>query len=212
MDPKQNVLGAALRVFARHGFRKSSMSMVAAEANVTRQAVYHHFTSKEALFEALVDQLQSKALADARRFGEAESNSALSSTLFRTLIAYHQSLVAHVSNSPYMAELLEESSRHCADTVATHARKLEELVTKLVKTEVRNGRCQLKHELSEKEFIRLVLVASKGVKVTYAHAGAKAHSSALRQMIEIVCDGSMEREQVYQIQNQKIIMAGRSKQ
>lgn len=212
MDPKANVLDAASRVFARHGFRKTSMSMVADEAALSRQAIYHHYASKEALFAALVDQLHMSALERARLAGSKVDVQEIHQPLFAALDAYHHSLVATVARSPFVTELLEESARHCGDVVAAHARKLEELLLGLVKAAVRDGHARLKQGLSEKELVRLVLVASKGVKLAYAQAGAKAYSPALRQMIEVVCDGSVARTQVYQLKKQTKITAGRSKQ
>jgi AcrR family transcriptional regulator len=45
---------AALGVFLRWGFRKASMDEVAQAAGVSRQALYLHFATKEALFRAAV--------------------------------------------------------------------------------------------------------------------------------------------------------------
>ena len=48
MTPQDRILDAAMRVFRRHGLRRSSIEQVAEAAGLTRQAVYHHFLSKEA--------------------------------------------------------------------------------------------------------------------------------------------------------------------
>jgi AcrR family transcriptional regulator len=63
--PQDRILDAAMRVFRRHGFRRSSIEQTAEEAGLTRQALYHHFPSKEALFRAIsvmtaTDQLSQK--------------------------------------------------------------------------------------------------------------------------------------------------------
>ena len=50
-------MSAAENLFARFGFQRASMSQIAEEAGLTRQALYHHYTSKEALFRAVVEQL-----------------------------------------------------------------------------------------------------------------------------------------------------------
>lgn len=50
-----------MEVFAQFGFRHASMDQVAQEAGLTRQAVYHHFVSKEALFRAAVEALHQGA-------------------------------------------------------------------------------------------------------------------------------------------------------
>lgn len=49
------LLEAATELFAARGYPGTSLEDVAAAANVTRGAVYHHFAGKQALFEAVLD-------------------------------------------------------------------------------------------------------------------------------------------------------------
>src|SRR6516162_11954253 len=60
--PQDRILDAAMRVFRRHGFRRSSIEQAAEEAGLTRQALYHHFASKEALFRAVIERLYEQGL------------------------------------------------------------------------------------------------------------------------------------------------------
>jgi AcrR family transcriptional regulator len=53
---RQEVLGAAARVFARRGFAAATLDEVADEANYTKGAVYSNFGSKEELFLAVLEQ------------------------------------------------------------------------------------------------------------------------------------------------------------
>ncbi len=55
-DRRQEILDAALRVFALGGFRQASLNEVARAAGVTKGCVYHHFASKEELLLALIKQ------------------------------------------------------------------------------------------------------------------------------------------------------------
>ena len=57
MGSSDRILSAAENIFARFGYRRASMSQIAEEAGLTRQALYHHYPSKEALFRAVVEQL-----------------------------------------------------------------------------------------------------------------------------------------------------------
>jgi AcrR family transcriptional regulator len=52
------ILDAAARRFAELGFAGTALEDVAADIQATRGAVYHHFTSKKALFEAVLEQLE----------------------------------------------------------------------------------------------------------------------------------------------------------
>ena len=51
------ILAAARSVFLEHGFRDTSMQMIAAEVGISAPGLYKHFESKEAIFSALVDPL-----------------------------------------------------------------------------------------------------------------------------------------------------------
>ena len=57
------LLDEAAALFAERGFAGTSLEDIASAAQVTRGAVYHHFAGKRALFEALIDRLESTAMA-----------------------------------------------------------------------------------------------------------------------------------------------------
>lgn len=61
---RERVLAAALEVFGRYGFRKTSMDEVARAAEISRQGLYLHFANKEALFRAAVRQELETALSE----------------------------------------------------------------------------------------------------------------------------------------------------
>jgi len=68
---QRQLLEAALGVFLKFGFRKTSMDEVARAAHVSRQALYLHFSGKEALFRAVVQHALATALgAAAERLGD----------------------------------------------------------------------------------------------------------------------------------------------
>ena len=55
-DKRSCILEGATRVFLTSGYGAASMDSIAAEAGVSKQTVYSHFGSKDALFEAMVRQ------------------------------------------------------------------------------------------------------------------------------------------------------------
>src|SRR3954467_14940560 len=55
------ILAAARRLFGTQGFAATTMDEIAEAAHVAKGAVYHHFKTKEAVFEAVFDQV-SRAL------------------------------------------------------------------------------------------------------------------------------------------------------
>lgn len=64
---RRRLLEAALLVFARFGYRKTSMEEVARAANLSRQGLYIHFATKEDLFRATIQEALDDGL---KRAGE----------------------------------------------------------------------------------------------------------------------------------------------
>lgn len=62
----QELLEAALAVFARHGYRNTRLDDVAEAAGVTKGAIYHYFDTKEELLLSVIEHYQALA------FGRAE--------------------------------------------------------------------------------------------------------------------------------------------
>ena len=211
MDPKDNLLAASRHVFARHGYRRTSMAMVAEEAGVSRQAIYHHFPSKELLFSALVDMLQTRALDAARQAAVSLDGQPLASRLFRVLGAYHASMVSSVAGSSFANELVEESVKHCSDLVSAHADRFQRMLVSIVRASVEDGSVSLADGLSERQFVSMLLVAAKGVKVTYAPAGERAYAQALEQMVNALCRGSLIPAECATSSNRIRAVAGRAR-
>ncbi|HEY2525917.1 MAG TPA: TetR/AcrR family transcriptional regulator [Candidatus Binataceae bacterium] len=56
-DSRDEILNAAIRLFARRGFHETSMSEVAREAKVSKALIFWHFKTKEELFLAVLNRL-----------------------------------------------------------------------------------------------------------------------------------------------------------
>ncbi len=55
-DTRRELLDAALELFAENGFHGTGLRDIARAVGVREGTVYHHFASKEALFEALITE------------------------------------------------------------------------------------------------------------------------------------------------------------
>jgi AcrR family transcriptional regulator len=54
------LIAIATRMFADRGYEDTSIEAVLREAGVSRGSLYHHFASKEALFEAVAEDVETK--------------------------------------------------------------------------------------------------------------------------------------------------------
>lgn len=58
---QQKIINAALVLFAEEGFKSTSTSKVAKKAEVSEGLIFRHFTSKEGLLEAIVQEGENRA-------------------------------------------------------------------------------------------------------------------------------------------------------
>ena len=66
-ERKNQILNAAMRVFARRGFHKARMDDIAAESHLSKGALYLYFRSKDAIIQALARKLFDVELRALRR-------------------------------------------------------------------------------------------------------------------------------------------------
>ena len=66
---KTRILDAALEHFAENGYKGTNLRDLAAELGLTKSALYRHFDSKEAIWDALIDEMEEYY---AKHFGSAE--------------------------------------------------------------------------------------------------------------------------------------------
>ncbi len=70
---RRAVLAAARAAFGTKGYAQTSVDEIAAAARVTKGAVYHHFSGKEALFRAVWAEVEADATGRAATAGDPAS-------------------------------------------------------------------------------------------------------------------------------------------
>ena len=63
---KRALVDVAEELFTEHGYAATSLDAVVAGARVTKGALYHHYSGKQALFEAVFERVESEASKEIR--------------------------------------------------------------------------------------------------------------------------------------------------
>jgi AcrR family transcriptional regulator len=123
MTPRDRIIDAAMHVFRRHGFRRSSIEQAAEAAGLTRQALYHHFDSKEALFRAVIERLyQNSQVAEiAAADAKEKAGGSLADILVVQIAARLTHLIASLDGSPHVEELFSEHLGQSRDLYQKYA-------------------------------------------------------------------------------------------
>jgi len=180
-DQAGPVLSAAMTLFARHGYQRTSMADVAAEAGISRATLYARFRDKAALFEVLAANLVDRALAAA---AAAWTDAApLADNLEATILAKDLAMYRILHASPHGAALLAVD----AELTRAHAERLEtgyrQLLARRAATLAEAGADFTAFEDAD-GFAAFVAVASAGLK--HEAAPEAAYLAAVRRLSRVV--------------------------
>jgi AcrR family transcriptional regulator len=192
--PQDRILDAAMRVFRRHGFRRSSIEQAAEEAGLTRQALYHHFDSKEALFRAVIERLYENSLAAEIAAAKAaeEQDRDLADILIAEIGARLQALFASLEGSPHIEELFSEHLAQARDLYQTYATRFADEVAATIARVCRKRKLALAGGVTVRELARCVEMAIHGAKSAYpSMMPADAFLKQLEIMLRMLVAGAM---------------------
>jgi AcrR family transcriptional regulator len=183
-----------MRVFRRHGFRRSSIEQAAEEAGLTRQALYHHFPSKEALFRAGIERLYEQALAaEVAAAGASEATGAsLSDILIAEIGARLRTLFAALEASLHLDELFSEHLAQARDLYSAYSVRFGAEVAATIARVCRARKLELASGVTVEELARCVEMAIHGTKSAYpSMQPAEAFLKQLEVMLRMLIAGAM---------------------
>ena len=194
MKPRDRILDAAMAVFRRHGFRRSSIEQAAEAAGLTRQALYHHFKSKEALFRAVIERLHETALAAeiAAATAAEKAGGSLADILVAGVSARMRQFIASFDGSPHIEELFSEHLTQARDLYQKYAGLYSAHSAATIERICRRQRLALTGDMTPPKLAQCVEMAINGAKS--AHPGmqpADAFVADLTTMTRMLIAGAI---------------------
>jgi AcrR family transcriptional regulator len=190
---RDRILDAAMRVFRRHGFRRSSIEQAAEEAGLTRQALYHHFSSKEALFRGAIERLYEQALVAEAAAAKAaeEADRDLADVIVAEIGARLGLLFAELKGSPHLEELFSEHLEQARDLYQIYSTRFSDQVAATIERVCRARKLTLVRGVTVKELARCVEMAIHGAKSAYpSMQPADAYLKQLATMLRMLIAGA----------------------
>ena len=172
MASRERILDSAAKVFGQYGFRLTSMELVAQESGLTRQAVYHHFESKEALFRAVVEAVGEGALEAERAAAarEERAGKGLADIMVAQLEARYRHLLNRLKGSAHAEELMSEHQRQTRDLYQRFVGEKFALIVGTIERACAANGLTLRNGLTPAELGRCIELAARGFDVKKADA------------------------------------------
>jgi TetR/AcrR family transcriptional regulator, regulator of autoinduction and epiphytic fitness len=124
---REQILDAAVGVFGRFGFKKTSVDDLAAAAGISKQGLYLHFSSKEEVFLAGLQKYLDDGLNLVRR-ELTKRDSPLFDRLVGAMDAWFGRLVS--TFTPESFDVIEASKLLAGDRLKEYESALENMLTK----------------------------------------------------------------------------------
>jgi AcrR family transcriptional regulator len=194
VSARTRILDAATLVFRRHGFRRSSIEQAADAAGLTRQGLYHHFKSKEALFRAVIEQLHENALAAEIAAANAaeKAGGSLADILIAQVTGRLTQLIASFDGSPHIEELFSEHLIQARDLYQKYAGFYGEQGVATIERVCRKQRLSLTKGITSHDLARCIEMAVNGTKSAYPEMQpADAFLKDLEIMVRTLVSGAV---------------------
>jgi TetR/AcrR family transcriptional regulator, fatty acid metabolism regulator protein len=137
-NKEQDIINAAIEVFAREGYHKAKISRIAAEAGIATGSVYLYFTSKEEILQTIFKTIWRKLAEDFRRMTRRTNLSPL-----EKLEGMIDLLFDTFANQPSLAMVFvneqEQLLRMGSEDIPIYYRAFMELGERVIRDGIRDG-------------------------------------------------------------------------
>lgn len=157
------ILDAALPVFVRYGFKKTSMADIAQAAGISRASLYLSFSNKEELFRAGSARAHENAMNEVISVLNADED--VIARIEVAMMTFQQSLIVPFGSSAQAAELFKTNMELASDiTLNTRETLLKHLSSHLSHAE-QSGEINLTAiDTSPKDLANMVVAVADGIK------------------------------------------------
>ena len=164
MVRSDQIADAALRLFARYGYKRSAMDDIAREAGLAKATLYLHFKGKDDVFRAMLDLLGRRVEARCREVVAGQG--LFAERLAALLQAHHGQAYASFGTGEHLVEL-----KAVMNTIATRElQAFEQIFTQFARELLRQGDRQGEIALSRlstspEDWIAGLFFAAMGAKL-----------------------------------------------
>ena len=138
---RERIFTAATTLFARYGYKRTSMEDIAQEAGLSRAALYLQFRNKEEIFREGARELHDQALSRAR--GALAEDRPFPDLLRNAVEAKTLEMLEIARSSPHGDELMDEKNRLCGDLAVESEQEFLAMLIESFEQANRNGEINL---------------------------------------------------------------------
>jgi len=192
----KKILESAETLFAEHGYYGVSVQDIAKLAEVSKANVYHHFSSKEDLYFAVIKNSMQEMNDLLNSFTQNETSA------INQISAFSAAHLAHLNHKPHIAklvlrELLDGSSYRCRalaqDVFAGHFEMLQAMMRKAQENGTFNKGMNLEHMVIALVGLNVFLFQGWSVLQHFPDGSFQDQTQSGNILFELLLNGLMSR-------------------
>jgi AcrR family transcriptional regulator len=186
------ILEAAQAALLNYGLRRSSLDDIAKTAGVSRTAVYHHFTNKEQLFTAIVEEMYNACVRAAETIAACDLPIAdkIAGVLFAKLGYFH----TLARDWRHGAELTAEESQTFARSARLARDAILKIITALIAKDPAITRRMAGAGLSPAQAAEVIHGAAAGQSKVRRNLSLETLEARLIAVVRLCLDAQVERD------------------
>ncbi len=179
-DKRHRIVEAAVTLFSRYGYKRTSIELLAAEAGVAKPTIYAYFEDKDSIFRAVVEAVCVELLerAEAASLARGAVEERLAAMLAAKLTRYFELVQA----SPHAQELVDSQGRLGAEIVQRTDRAYVKLLVAVIEADEELDPSRI--GLSAASAAQLLLRAASGA--AYDATTTVAHRKHLGEIVRVI--------------------------
>ncbi len=161
------------------------MELVAQECALTRQALYHHFESKEALFRAVVEAMLDGACRaeQSAALRQEQAGKGLADILVAQLEARFRYLIDRIKGAAEAEELLSEHQRQTRDLHQSFVDQKVSMIVGTIERVCAANKLMLRDGMAPIELARCIELAAHGLDLAKADASLLVLERSIRLLV-----------------------------
>tara|TARA_R110002020_G_scaffold24424_2_gene80416 strand:+ start:7630 stop:8241 length:612 start_codon:yes stop_codon:yes gene_type:complete len=194
MSAHENLVSQITQVFLDHGYEDMTMSMLAKHCNITRRGLYHHFSSKEEAFRAMIRQGNERTRHESIREGErllALKASALDIVTHVLDIRYGQTRRL-LARSPHALEVNDAAFRICRPVMIEAAAVFQVDFARLIEQIMAAGLLSLVPTMPVETLVQLLCDGARGTNQSFMAPAPDEIALRYRSMSQAILYGCAE--------------------
>ncbi|MGY5776266.1 TetR/AcrR family transcriptional regulator [Rhizobium sp. LEGMi135b] len=180
--------------FLDHGYEAMTMIKLAKYCNITRRGLYHHFSSKEEAFQAMVRQNNERTRRDSLREGMRllSAGSDVLDIVTAVLDVRYGDTRRKLVVSPFALEVNDYAFRLCRPGMIEAAALFQTDFAALLEQIMANGLLTLRPSISVEILVQLLCDGARGTNQSFFAPSPEQIAARYRQMSQAILYGCAE--------------------